>query len=122
MEILGLGNLVVGIIASLIIMQVHVGMIPVTKGIAWLLLKSILACGFWMLVVLWKQVGVARGTTVGTKIAICGFIAITRLWLLIVIIFTAIDIRIGIWVIILLVIICFPLQIILIVIICIVIL
>jgi hypothetical protein len=77
-------------------MQVHVGMIPVTKGTGWLLLTSILACGFWILVVLWKQVGVARSTTVGTNIAIGGFIAITRLWLLIVIIFTAIDIRISI--------------------------
>jgi hypothetical protein len=97
-------------------------MIPLTKGTGWLLLTSILACGFWILVVLWKQVGVARGTTVGINISIGGFIAITRLWLLIVIIFTVIDIRISILVIILLVIICLALQIILIIIVCIVIL
>jgi hypothetical protein len=96
LEILGLGNLVVEIMASLIIIKVHVGKIPVTRGTGSLLLTFILACGFWILVVLWKQVGVARGTTVGINIAIGGFIAITRLWLLIVIIVTAIDIRIGI--------------------------
>jgi hypothetical protein len=96
LEILGLGNLVVEIMASLIIIKVHVGKIPVTRGTGSLLLTFILVCGFWILVVLRKQVGLAKGTTIRINIAIGGFIAITRLWLLIVIIVTAIDIRIGI--------------------------
>ena len=59
MEIMGIGKLVGGIMARKNIMKIDVGKKTVTIGTGWLLLTSILACGFWILVGSWKQVGVA---------------------------------------------------------------